>query len=191
MPSPSAVRPIEPDLSKEDGGEEVASLRSAILNGSGSFPPKETTETLLARFERPGALAMHDPENDSYTFFDIQATAHQVVVIYWLRRASLMRSLVPVFGDTCKEVLARHPGSENWAVFGDFPGEGLTPSQRRRSSYDMVIAWMDYFNTPPGLHNPPDDPFALRLLNPQNPNQFRLKGTVGKVVTFAQWVASQ
>lgn len=186
MPDPSSAVVIEPDTDKVGGGEDVVGLHSAILIGSGSFPPKETTRTLLARFERSGALAMNDSENDSYTFFDVQEVACQVVVIYWLRRASSMRSLIPIFGETCKEVMRRYPDSGSWPIFGDFPGEGLTPSQRRRSSYDMVTAWRDYFNSSPTV-----GVFAERLLNPQNTNQFRLKGTVSQAAAFADWAQSQ
>lgn len=191
MPELEPAIVVEPDIGAIGGGEGVVRLRSAIRTGSGSFPPNETTETLLARFERPGALSMYDSGNDSFTFFDIQDVARQVVVIYWLRRASPMWSLVPVFGDSCREVVRRYPGSEDWAIYGDFPGEGLTSSQRRRSSNDMVTAWRDYFNLAPGLHNPPDDEFAVKLLNPSSGNMFRLKGTVGKVVAFSEWAATQ
>lgn len=177
------------DDSKE-AGPTTEFLLDQLTTKVGSYPPHDTVETVGMRLQHPKFICMIDDENQAVAGFHVREAAQEVVVIWWLPRAEWAENnkpqLIPVFVEACKEVVRRWPEAESWPIYGDYPGEGETWSQRRRSSQEIVDVWVVFFN-----QSPTAGVFAERTLNPDNASQFRLKGTVGKVIIFGEWLAAQ
>lgn len=177
------------DDSKE-AGPTTEFLLDQLTTKAGSYPPHDTIETVGMRLQYPKFICMIDDDRKTVAGFHVREAAEEVVVIWWLPRAEWaennMSLLIPVFAEVCKEVVRRWPAAESWPIYGDYPGEGETLSQRRRSSQEIVDVWVAFFNQSlaAGI-------FAERTLNPNNASQFRLKGTVGKVITFSEWLVAQ
>lgn len=179
------IRLVTPDSSLQ-AKADTAFIHGQVTTRAGPYPPSDTLETIDLRLQKPGFICMIDDANGTVAGFQVRELARDVVVIWWLPRAALagdnMPQLVPVLGTTCQEVLKRWPTAGGWPIYGDYPGKGDTPSQRRRSSRDMVDAWVVYFNsTPAGI-------VAERGLNPHNNTQFRPVSTVKQMAEFAAWV---
>lgn len=200
---PSAINIREPvyDATAEDGGADVArilgQLTSPLLQGA----PKETPQSIGQRLGLPNTVTRIDDEHQTVACFVVvegkgddavveEERHRHVVVLWWLPRIPWaednMPDLIPVFGAACEEVMRRWPGSEDWAIYGDYPGVGETWDDRDASSREMVDDWVAFWNSSPTV-----GVFARHGINPYNQSQHRPVGTVGKVVEFAAWLEAQ
>lgn len=188
-PAPDVIIEVVPDLDAVGGGTRVIMLLDDILNKSGSYPPHETTETLLYRLGRGTTVCFVDEENGTSVLFDVQAVAEEVFVIYWLPRVpeteNNKEKLPPVFGRACEVVMDRWPGSGDWTIYGFYPGEGDTNAKREQNSLEMVQFWLEYLNSSPAGR------IAQLTRNPQNPTQWGPMSRVEDMANFGRWVTSQ